>query len=222
MFIKPADQAFDNLESLIRRESIMPRHPRLVLPATPLHIIQRGHNRQHCFSSESDYLFYLAQLHDSVRRTACSLHAYVLMSNHVHLLLSIPDAVALASLMKSAGQRYAQYLNDRSGRSGAVWEGRYKSSLVQTEAYFLECQRYIELNPVRAGMVAFPGNYRWSSYRCNAEGNSDALLTPHSLYLRLGDSSDERRRAYQRLFDAAMAPATLNNIRVAIHTQKTL
>jgi len=137
------------------------------------------------------------------------------MSNHVHLLVSVDDAQGLTLMMKGLGQRYAQYFNRRHRTSGSPWDGRYKSCLVQTEAYLLTCQRYIELNPVRAGMVNFPGNYRWSSYRCNAEGRHDALLTPHSVYQRLGGSAAERQQAYMRLFRVALTPMQIEQIRKA-------
>ena len=154
--------------------------------------------------------------------TSCKLHAYVLMSNHVHLLLTIHDAAALSGMMKPIAQHYAQYFNCRYQRTGSVWEGRYKTCLVQTEDYFLECQRYIELNPVRAGMVAFPSHYRWSSYRGNAEGRRDGMTMPHDLYQRLGLTDAERRQTYQRLFDAPLSQYRLVQIRAAINSQRAL
>ena len=198
----------------------MPRPHRLVLPDIPLHIIQRGHNRQRCFGNDADYQAYLRLLRQ--HGAPCTLHAYVLMSNHVHLLLTATDLGLLAHMMKSLAQQYAQYFNYCYRSSGAVWEGRYKTCMVQTERYFLECQRYIELNPVRAGMVAFPGNYRWSSYRCNAEGRDDGLVTPHTLYQRLGLTPSERLQAYQRLFDEPLAERRITQIRAAINSQRRL
>lgn len=137
------------------------------------------------------------------------------MSNHVHLLVSVDDAASLAAMMKGVAQAYSQYLNARCGTTGTVWDGRYKSCLVQTEGYFLTCQRYIELNPVRAGMVRFPGNYKWSSYRSNAEGRHDALVPPHEMYQRLGRDAAERRQAYLRLFQQALTPMQIEQIRGA-------
>jgi putative transposase len=203
-----------------KRESSMPRPHRLVLPDIPLHIIQRGHNRQRCFGNDADYQAYLRLLRQ--HGAPCTLHAYVLMSNHVHLLLTATDLGALAPMMKAIAQEYAQYFNYYYRSSGAVWEGRYKTCMVQSEHYFLECQRYIELNPVRAGMVAFPGNYRWSSYRCNAEGRGDGMVTPHALYRRLGMTAAQRQQAYQRLFDEPLAERRITQIRAAINSQRRL
>ena len=143
----------------------MPRRARLMLPDIPLHLIQRGNNRQACFIAEDDYRFYLDWLKDSADKHGCRIHAYVLMTNHVHLLASSSTADAMGAMMKALGQRYAQYVNRTYRRSGTLWEGRVRSCLTQEENYFLACQRYIELNPVRAGMVGHPGEYRWSSYR---------------------------------------------------------
>lgn len=193
----------------------MPRFSRLVLPAVPLHVIQRGHDRQRCFFVDDDYVVYRQCLHEEAVVACCEVHAYVLMSNHVHLLLSVEDAERLAIMMKGVAQRYAQYFNHRRAATGSPWDGRYKSCLVQTEGYLLTCQRYIEMNPVRAGMVRFPGNYKWSSYRGNAEGRHDELLTPHSVYARLGNDDAERRQAYMRLFRETLTPMQLAEIRAA-------
>ena len=200
----------------------MPRRHRLVLPGVSLHIIQRGHDRQPCFIVENDYLKFLKWLELHANATRASVHAYVLMSNHVHLLLSVVDVKSLACLMKSTAQDYSQYFNRRYQRCGAVWQGRYKSCVVQTEDYFLACQRYIELNPVRAGMVRYPGNYRWSSYRCNAEGRGDGVITPHLLYQRLGATPADRRQAYLGLFREQMTESAIGRIRSAINAERTL
>ena len=141
----------------------MPRRARLRFAGVPLHIIQRGNNRTACFFAEQDYRFYLHDLGELARRFECGVHAYALMTNHVHLLIT-PSATDSASLlMKHLGQRYVQYVNRVYRRSGTLWEGRFKSSLVQRQSYVLKCQRYIELNPVRAGMVPHPRDYPWSS-----------------------------------------------------------
>jgi putative transposase len=178
-------------------------------------VIQRGHDRQRCFYVDEDFVVYRQWLHEAAVGAGCSIHAYVLMSNHVHLLVSVTDGASLAGVMKEVAQRYAQYFNHRHRTSGSLWDGRYKSCLVQTEGYFLICQRYIELNPVRAGMVRFPGNYKWSSYRSNAEGRHDELLTPHSVYQRLGMNEADRRQAYLRLFQEVLTPMQLAEIRAA-------
>ncbi|ELX10277.1 transposase [Janthinobacterium sp. HH01] len=193
----------------------MPRRARLLLPGVPLHVIQRGHDRQRCFLLDEDFEAYRQWLRDEALANHCLVHAYVLMGNHIHLLISVEDARELAAMMKGVAQRYAQYFNLRHRRSGAVWDGRYKSCLVQTEEYFLICQRYIELNPVRAGIVRFPGNYRWSSYRANAEGRVDSLLTAHSIYLRLGLTESERRQAYMRLFHKGLTVEQIEKVRSA-------
>lgn len=193
----------------------MPRHSRVVLPAVPLHVVQRGHDRERCFFVEQDFEVYREWLREEAYVAGCSVHAYVLMSNHVHLLVSVEDAQLLAEMMKAVAQKYAQYFNHRHRATGSVWDGRYKSCLVQTEGYLLTCQRYIEMNPVRAGMVRFPGNYKWSSYRANAEGRRDVLVTPHSVYERLAQGSMERRQAYMRLFRETLTPMQLAEIRAA-------
>ena len=143
----------------------MPRRPRVLLSGYPLHIVQRGINREPCFFAEEDYHCYLHWLEETARACRCAIHAYALMTNHVHLLLTPSENGSPARLMQSLGRRYVQYINRFYRRSGSLWEGRYKSSVVQAEDYLLACQRYIELNPVRAGMVNDPGQYRWSSYR---------------------------------------------------------
>ena len=180
----------------------MARVQRLFMPGMPLHVVQRGADRQICFFEPADFLWYLQQLQRHCLAHKVQLHAYVLMTNHVHLLLSAAKVEAVSQLMKSLGQEYAHYINWRRHRSGPLWDGRYKSCVVQDATYLLVCQRYIELNPVRAGMVRYPGHYRWSSYRCNAEGREDALVHPHPLYLNMGKNKGERQQAYAALFHA--------------------
>ena len=197
----------------------MARRLRIVLPDVPLHVIQRGSNRRACFLDTEDSRRYLDYLHSCLAIVPCKLHAYVVMSNHVHLLLSAQDATHLSALMKSLNQRYTQYFNWRYGRTGSVWEGRYKSCLVQGERYLLICQRYIELNPVRAGMVALPAQYRWSSYRANAQGMSDELLSPHSVYLGLGHDAHKRQQAYQSLFQDDLPMCAVTQLRVALNAE---
>ncbi|MBB5608679.1 MULTISPECIES: transposase [unclassified Janthinobacterium] len=180
----------------------MARIARLFLPGMPLHVIQRGADRQLCFFETANYLWYLQQLQRQAMLHGCLLHAYVLMSNHVHLLLSAESIGAVSGMMKALGQEYAHYINWRRRRTGPLWDGRYKSCVVQDVTYLLICQRYIELNPVRARMVNYAGHYRWSSYRCNAEGRDDALIHPHPLYLSMGSTPGERQQAYAALFQA--------------------
>jgi putative transposase len=193
----------------------MARRARLVLPDVPLHIIQRGNNRHPCFISDGDFNVYLCMLREAAAHLACSIHAYVLMTNHVHLLVSPPDMAAPSMLMKAVGQRYSQYVNRRYQRTGTLWEGRFRSCLVEGERYLLTCQRYIEMNPVRAGMVRSPGEYRWSSYCGNAEGSLDRLITPHDLYCRLGSEPIGRQAAYRELFNDEISPASLAFLRRA-------
>ncbi|MDN5864933.1 MAG: transposase [Gammaproteobacteria bacterium] len=193
----------------------MPRRARLMLPHVPVHVIQRGNNRQACFFADDDYRFYLDWLGEYAEREVCRLHAYVLMTNHVHLLLSSDTAQGVGRLMKRLGQRYVQYINRSYRRSGTLWEGRYRSCLAGEGAYVLSCYRYIELNPVRAAMVEHPGQYRWSSYGANAQGEASELLTPHSLYKRLGVGAKERQRAYRDLFRYQLDSGLVDQIRKA-------
>ena len=162
--------------------------------------MQRGHDKQAIFFDDRDYLRYLTFVREAIEETQCRLHAYVLMTNHVHLLVTPSEPSSVPALMKRVGQRHTQYVNWRYQRTGTLWEGRYKALLLEREERFLTCQRYIELNPVRARMVAFPGHYAWSSYRCNAEGRFNPLITPHERYLLLADDVQTRRQAYMALF----------------------
>lgn len=193
----------------------MPRRPRVTLPNVPLHVIQRGNNRQACFIADEDYRFYLDWLKEYAEKSGCLIHAYVLMTNHVHLLLSSTTRDGVGTLMKAQGQRYVQYVNRTYGRSGTLWEGRFRSCLTQEESYLLACQRYIELNPVRAGIVEHPAEYRWSSYRVNAQGEESGLVTPHPLYLSLGAEAVGRQAAYRELFRSELDPGVVDSIRQA-------
>lgn len=193
----------------------MPRRARLSVPGIPWHIIQRGNNRSACFYAEEDYRLYLQYLEELSAKFGCAVHAYVLMTNHVHLLLTPQKKDSAALLMKHLGQRYVQYVNRTYRRSGTLWEGRFRSCLTQAEDYVLACYRYIELNPVRAEMVRHPREYRWSSYRANAEGRNTSLIQPHDMYKRLGRSADSRREAYRGLFKAHMDDKLLVDIRTA-------
>jgi putative transposase len=193
----------------------MPCRPRLMLANVPLHIISRGNNRHACFFADDDYHLYLEWLQNDAVATGCRIHAYVLMTNHVHLLLSCSVCDGVGALMKALGQRYTQYINRTYRRTGTLWEGRYHSCLTQQESYFLACQRYIELNPVRASMVAHPAQYRWSSYRVNTQGEPSELVSPHASYLALGDDAKARQIAYRELFRHQLAPGLVDAIRQA-------
>lgn len=201
--------------NLCIKENAVPRRARLTLPHVPLHIIQRGNNRQACFYADDDYHSYLGWLRKYADKTGCRVHAYVLMTNHVHLLVSTERPDASGALMKALGQRYVQYVNRTYSRSGTLWEGRFRSCLIQEETYLLACQRYIELNPVRANIVAHPAEYRWSSYRANAQGQADELLQPHSLYEALGRDAASREAAYRELFRDELEPGLVDEIRRA-------
>lgn len=193
----------------------MPRCLRLVLPDVPLHIIQRGINRTNCFFSDADYRVYLAMLHQCAGDSGCSVHAYVLMTNHVHLLISPHHAGGPASLMKTLGQGYVQYVNRQHRRTGTLWDGRYRSCLVDDDRYLLVCQRYIELNPVRAQMVTHPDNYEWSSYRANAAGVENSLITPHAVYAGLAPEQAQREAAYRELFCERLPAQVIEQVRHA-------
>jgi putative transposase len=174
----------------------MARHPRLIVPDVAVHVRQRGNNRQNCFREDSDRLVYLSNLAHFCRRWRCALHAYCLMTNHVHLLLTPANGEACALLMRDLGRCYVPYFNRRYGRTGSLWEGRFGSSLVDSARYLLGCYRYIERNPVRAGMVSSPGAYRWSSYAGNSGARADTLLTHHAEYHALAIDEANRYRAY--------------------------
>lgn len=193
----------------------MPRRPRILLAKHPLHIVQRGINREPCFFAEKDYQCYLHWLEEAARACGCAIHAWVLMTNHVHLLLTPAVSGAPARLMQSVGRRYVQYLNRFYRRNGSLWEGRYKSSVVPAETHLLACMRTIELNPLRASMVGDPGAYRWSSYRGNGLGQARSWMTPHPLYLGL-DRDPETRANYRALFRPQLDDEAANDIREAL------
>ncbi len=195
----------------------MPRRARLRIAGHPIHLIQRGNNRSSCFVDVADYELYLGLLHELGPRFECAVHAYVLMTNHVHLLLTPQRADGPSHLMKHLGQRYVQHYNRTHLRTGSLWEGRFRSSIVDSEGYLFRCQRYIELNPVRAGMVADPWEYPWSSYLANAGGAPSLFLVPHHQYEALGTSQGERATRYRELFCDGLAIADLEEIRAAVN-----
>ncbi len=194
----------------------MPRRPRIKLAGMPQHIVQRGINREPCFFAEEDCHSYLHWLEKAAADWHCAVHAYVLMTNPVHLLVTPETETGTAKLMQALGRRYVQYINRSYRRTGSLWEGRYKSSLIQAETYLLTCMRYIELNPVRAGMVQDPGQYRWSSYRHNGLGQADSRITPHPLYLTIDRDEADRQAAYRALFRSELDEEALADIRLAL------
>lgn len=193
----------------------MARLPRLYLPGCAQHIIQRGNNREACFYDESDYKAYLSFLKDVAVKCEVAVHAFVLMTNHVHMLVTPADEKGVSRLMQAQGRKYVQYINHTYGRTGTLWEGRYKSTVVDAESYLLTVYRYIELNPVRAGMVNHASEYPWSSYRYNALGKEIQLITPHDEYLRLGKTTEDRQKTYRALFRGRMPERELTSIRDA-------
>jgi putative transposase len=195
----------------------MPRRPRIQLDNVPLHIVQRGHNREACFLGVEDYQSYLHWLEEALHNHDCKLHAYVLMTNHVHLLLTPKKADLVPRFVMSIGRRYVQYINRTYGRTGTLWDSRYKSSVVHAESYLLTCQRYIELNPVRAAMVDDPAHYRWSSYRHNALGQPDTRLSHHPVYTAMAASDKARQAAYRALFRAELDADAIDDIRLALN-----
>jgi putative transposase len=183
----------------------MARLPRLTVPGYPHHIIQRGNNRQAIFASNADYETLLAMLDEHARKAQVAIHAYVLMSNHFHLLATPESAEAIPAMMQAVGRRYVRHFNQRQTRSGTLWEGRYKSTLIQTERYLLTCMAYIDLNPVRAGLVGDPGDYPWSSYAHYVGRRNDKIVSPHPLYWELGNTPFSREAAYSELVQAGVS-----------------
>lgn len=200
----------------------MPRKPRFNLVGIPQHVIQRGNNREPCFYSELDYRRYLTDLYHSAEKFHCHIHAYVLMTNHVHLLVTPMLESGISKMMQALGRRYVRYINKTYRRSGTLWEGRYKSSLIESEGYLLTCMRYIELNPVRAHMVNHPGEYKWSSYHVNAQGVIDTNIKPHPLYTVLSPVPKRRQYAYQELFRDDKDVDTLHKIRESLNHELVL
>ena len=180
----------------------MPRKPRFYLPGVPAHVMQRGHNRGAIFFAEKDYLEYLKILRKVSSHYQCLIHAYVLMTNHIHLLVTPLQEKSISLMFQALGRDYVTYINKTYQRSGTLWEGRHRGNIIDAEHYFLNCMRYIEFNPVRANMVRSVEDYPWSSYAANGLGDSNAIITPHTLYLSLSEKNDknERLNRYQGLF----------------------
>ena len=200
----------------------MARMPRIDVAGMAQHIIQRGNNRQVCFGGEADMAAYAHWLAEYSRKFAVDIHAWVFMTNHVHLLVTPRIKSGVAAMMQALGRRYVQYYNYSYQRSGTLWEGRYKSCVVQDEEYLLQCYRYIEMNPVRADMVRHPGDYSWSSYRVNAEGVISRLCTPHEQYLSLGSDAQARQAAYRTLFIGHLDEEDMSRIRQATNSGMAL
>ena len=191
----------------------MPRHGRFVVVGHPQHIIARGNNRQAIFCCNEDYSFYLEKLKTGCVRYGAELNGYVLMTNHVHLMMTPLNEDSISRVMQMQGRYYVQYFNDTYRRTGTLFEGRFKATLIDTEQYLLTCMRYIALNPVRADMVKDPSEYPWSSYHCNARGHQDGLVTPHRKYLALGLSKEKRLSAYRALFRVHLCEKEMTEIR---------
>jgi putative transposase len=193
----------------------MARLPRICSAGIPQHIIQRGNNRQICFGGEEDFAAYAHWLEEYSRKSRVAIHAWVFMTNHVHLLVTPQTEAGVSRMMQTLGRHYVRYFNHTYKRTGTLWEGRFKSCVVDAEDYLLVCQRYIELNPVRAGMVNDPSDYLWSSYRANGLGQPAKLWTPHPVYRELGETATDRATAYRELFVGQMDPMIINQIRQA-------
>jgi len=200
----------------------MPRKPRFNLPGVPQHIIQRGNNREPCFLAKEDHRRYLDDLTEAASKYNCRIHAYVLMTNHVHLLATPMIEDGLSQMMQALGRRYVRYFNRTYQRTGTLWEGRYKSSLIDSEQYLLTCMRYIEMNPVRARMVEHPGDYIWSSYPANAQLAEDGVIHHHPIYYQLGLCAEERQAAYRELFQEHIDKNTVYEIRAALNQELVL
>ena len=200
----------------------MARPVRFTLPGLPHHVVQRAHRREPCFFEDADRECYLDLLREHSERQNCQIHAYVLMTNHVHLLVTPRQEGGVGRMMQGIGRTFVRKMNARLARNGTLWEGRYRACIVADERYLLACYRYIELNPVRAGMVQAPDRYRWSSYRGNALGRPDPLLTPHPAFVALGREPKARQEAYQSLVREQIPHQHLERIRRHIRTQKPL
>ena len=193
----------------------MARLPRYFVKGQPQHIIQRGNNRELIFIHDDDYHFYIECLQSAIQKNKLSVHSYVLMSNHVHILASPDVETSISKTLQSVGRKYVQYFNYTYKRTGTLWEGRYKATVIDSDQYLLTCMRYIELNPVRANMVKHPCDYPWSSYAANAEGKINKLVKPHEVYRKMGVNEEERQSTYRRLFQSAIGKADLNALREA-------
>ncbi len=196
----------------------MPRRIRICPAGLPVHVVQRGNNRQVCFASDADFRAYANWLRQAAQKYHVAVHAWVFMTNHVHLLLTPTTTGGVSRCMQHLGRNYVRYFNYRHERTGTLFEGRFKSNLVQTQSYFLMCQRYIELNPVRAGMFSDPANYTWSSYRAHAFGQSARMWQPHPEYLALGSNDHRRWQCYRAMFADELGADVVTEIRRTLNT----
>ncbi len=194
----------------------MPRRARHYIAGQPYHVVQRGNNREPCFIEIENYQFYVELWQELSKKFGVAVHAYCLMTTHIHFLVTPDTDDGISLVMKQVGSRYAQYINKKYKRTGTLWEGRHKSSLIQSERYLLTCYRYIELNPVRAGMVEKPEEYKWTSYHANAWSDV-SWLVPHYEYLCLGKNAVERSFAYRELFRYQIDSVDLHRLRKSIH-----
>lgn len=201
----------------------MARHRRVGPKDVPQHVVQRGNNRKICFTCEQDYIVYVSWLKQYSAKFDVAVHAWVLMTNHVHLLCTPQsENLGVSQMMQSLGRQYVRYFNDNYKRTGTLWEGRFKSSLVCTKHYLLSVYRYIELNPVRAKMVNDPAQYKWSSYRINALGTQSDLCQPHDVYLQLEHTSIKRQDTYRSLFQDALTQPLIDTIRACSNKELVL
>lgn len=196
----------------------MPRKPRFYLPDVPAHVMQRGHNRSAVFFDNEDYLEYLRIVKVMAEKYQCLIHAYVLMTNHVHLLVTPLSQNSISLFFQGLGRQYVTYINKTYGLSGSLWEGRHKGNIIDTDVYFLACMRYIELNPVRANMCLDPGEYRWSSYAANALGEPNSILSPHAEYCRLGKNCALQQERYHALFKEILDVKVISDLRKGVQS----
>jgi len=197
----------------------MARQPRLTIPGYPHHLMVRGNNRQAVFMDDQDRRDWLALLHAQAAAHRVAVHAYVLMDNHVHLLVTPKTQDGPSRMMQAIGRLYVRGFNRRHGRSGTLWEGRYRSTLLEGERYLLACMAYIDLNPVRAGVAAEPADYRWSSHAHYAGLRSEPMLAPHALYWALGNTPFEREQAYVQLVRQAPGSQAQLDLSRAVHSR---
>ena len=200
----------------------MARKPRFDLPGYPQHIIQRGLDRQACFFTVDDYRLYLELMQEAADKFECHIHAYVLMTNHVHLLVTPQQSLGISFMMQRLAQRYVRAINRTYRRTGTLWDGRYRAGLVDSGRYLLTCMRYIELNPVRANMVSHPAEYAWSSYKHNGQGSPDKVIKSHPLYIQLGKQQHNRCAAYRGMFSTHIEPDLLSEIRNTLNQELVL
>ena len=199
----------------MQRVSAMARPRRIQIADLTQHVINRGNNRSDIFRADEDYLFFLVALRDAAVRYQLEVHAYALMTNHFHLMATPRVATGLSAAMHALGTKYVLYFNRRYARTGGLFEGPFKSSVIDTDTYWFTCMRYVELNPVRAGLVSEPADYRWSSYRSNALGVHDRLIAPHSLYVSLGKSASCRQQSWRGQCCEAITQEQLFKLREA-------